>query len=278
MKQSYARSMPLRPTNRCIPTIAMLMLVMLVAGCAAPGPPQQPGSARPPASAPTTPHADQPLWRFQDLVQTDKPRVVLRGVAGIHGVIETDLLRRILSTGEKILLAAGDGPQPDWIVLGSASVNAFAAFNGAQPIIAVNLGMIMLLADDQDAWAALFGHELAHLRLDHHRIMKDRRKTAEITSSVAGVIASVIGLPFGSLVADATAELADRAFSRDDERDADRVGLDYMRQAGFATQGAISLQQHLLSTRSSSSMPFLSTHPGGEERIENIRELIRKSQ
>lgn len=251
-------------------------LVILLTGCAASGPVQEADRTHTRSSSSPSLHDGTEVWRLRELVETGQPRVLLRGPQGIYGIIEVDLLTRILATGEKLLQAADKGPEPEWLVIASGSVNAFAVIDGTQPMIAISLGMIRLLANDEDAWAALLGHELAHLRLDHHRALRARRKTAEITSSVAGVIASVVGLPFGSLIADAAAELTDRAFSRDDEREADRVGLEYMRRGGFAAQGAITLQQLLLSRRGTSSMPFLSTHPSGEERIENLRELMRK--
>ena len=89
-------------------------------------------------------------------------------------------------------------------------------------------------------------------------------------------VASSIGSPaFASVAADTSVALVDRAYSRDDEREADRIGLEYMRRAGFAETGAISLQQRLLTLRGGTSIPFLSTHPSGEERIENLRQLIQ---
>lgn len=270
--------MPLtRVRRRATTTLAgVVALVTLLTACAAPGALPEVDGAPPRSGTSPSSHEGIDVWRLHELVGTGQPRVLLRGPQGAYGVIDTELLTRILNIGEKMLQVADKGPEPEWLVLASGSVNAFAVFDGSRPMIAISLGMIRLLGHDDDAWAALLGHELAHVRLGHHRALRERRKTEEITSSVAGVIATVIGLPFASLVTDATVELADRAYSRDDEREADRVGLHYMRQAGFAAQGAISLQQLLLSTRGNSAMPFLSTHPSGEQRIEALRELMRK--
>lgn len=201
--------------------------------------------------------------------------VLLRDSQGIHGTVEIGLLRRVLATGEKLLQAAGEGPKPEFVLLASGSVNAFAFFNGNQPTIAFTPGMVRLLAEDDDAWAALFGHELAHLRLDHHRNMSARREKTETARSCAGLVLATIGLPFASLAVDAKATLADRAFSRDDERQADSTGVGYMRRAGYAANGAVRLQQLLLATPSKNAIRFLSTHPSGEDRIANLRELTQ---
>lgn len=250
-------------------------VILLLTGCAAPGLQREHDLRRPRGDSPTPSHGEIAVWRLDELAQLDQAIVLLRNQEGIHGSVETGLLQRILAIGEKIVRAAGEGSKPELVLLASRAVNAFAYFDGTQPTIALSLGMIHLLSSDEDAWAALLGHELAHLRLDHIRAMKDRRERAEVTSSVAGAILSVIGLPFASIAADATTALAERAYSRDDEREADRVGLQYMRQAGFADAGAINLQQRLLTTRGSAPIPFLSTHPSGEDRIEQLRQLMR---
>jgi len=251
--------------------------LLLLAACAAPGSQREQGMKQPP-TAPAPSHGEIEVWRLNELAHHDPPAILLRNSQRIHAAIETRLLQSILVTGERILRAAGDGPTPEFVVIASGSVNAFAFFNGQQPTIALSLGMIRLLSADEDAWAALFGHELAHLRLEHLRGKQDRQEKAEVAGSIAGLILSVIGLPFASVAADASVALADRAYSRDDEREADRIGLAYMRRAGFAETGAISLQQRLLTVGGGSSIPFLSTHPSGEERIENLRQLIQSGK
>lgn len=258
-------------------TASGLVALLVLAGCAAPGFQQEPGTRPCQSVTPTSSHGAIEVWRLEELAQQDQPAVLLRSAQGVHAAIETRLLRGILATGERILRAAGEGPTPDFVVTASAAVNAFAFVSDKRPTIALSLGMIRLLSTDEGAWAALFGHELAHLRLEHLRSMQERREKAEIASSIAGVALSVIGLPFAGIATDASAALADRAFSRDDEREADRTGLEYMRRAGFAEAGAISLQQRLMTVKSGTAIPFLSTHPSGEERIENIRQLIQGS-
>lgn len=230
---------------------------------------------RPQSGTPAPSHGEIDVWRLDELARLDQPVVLLRNSQGIHAAIETRRLRDILATGAKILRAAGEGPAPEFIVVASATVNAYAFVNGKQPMIAISLGMIRLLSTDWDAWAALFGHELAHLQLNHLITMQDRREKGELAGSIAGAVLSVVGLPFASVAADASVALANRAYSRDDEREADRISLEYMRRAGFSESGAISLQQHLLKMRGGSAIPFLSTHPSGEERIENLQQLIQ---
>ena len=146
------------------------------------------------------------------------------------------------------------------------------AMQAGDRIAVYNLGIA-----GADAWAALFGHELAHFRLGHHEALRTRRQATEIGSSLVGLALSVAGVGLGGVVADATGTLVERAFSRDDERDADRLGLDIQRRAGFDGRGALRLQQALLQATHAASPGFLSTHPGGEERIARLRRLLEES-
>lgn len=260
-------------------SIASLIAITLVlVGCAAPGTAPHSGATPRNSGASASTHSQTQFWRLSELVETDRPAIILQDPSGIHGPIETLLLRRIAAIGERVLEAGGGDLHADLVVIASTGTNAYAFYQGTQPTIGITLGMIRLLAANPDAWAALLGHELAHLRLDHIEGMRDHRERTEVTSSLAGLVLSVFGLPFANVAADAAAVLANRACSRDDEREADRIGLEYMRKAGFAEQGAITLQQLLLTAGTSVSLPFLSTHPSGEERIAVLRELMRNGR
>lgn len=258
--------------------LCLLALTLLLGGCAAPGTVTERGIGQRNGVATASMHAQTQFWRLSELITSDAPTIFLQAPSGVHAQVDTLLLRSIAATGNAVIQVGGSGLQPDLVVIASAGVNAYAFYQGDQPTIGFTLGMIRLLAANQDAWAALIGHEFAHLRLDHLAGMRDRRGRAEVTSSLAGLVLSAIGLPFANVAADAATVLADRAYSRDDEREADRIGLDYMRQAGFAEQGAIALQQLLLGAGKSVALPFLGTHPSGEERIAVLRELMRNGQ
>ena len=269
-------NMTTRAATRQIAGFASLLAVaLLVGGCAAPGAIHDPAAPRQQPQAASPPHGEIAYWRLAELAQAGQPMVALNSPRGVYGAIETRLLLEILASSDRIVVAAGEGPRPELLLTGTHGITAFAFYSDGQPAIAFSLGMVKLLGTDMGAWAALFGHELAHLRLGHHAVMKERRARTQTAGSLAGLVLSAIGVPFASVASDATATLAERAYSRDDERDADRVGLDYLRRAGFAEQGAITLHERLAAANSNAPLPFLSTHPSGEERIDNLRRLIQ---
>lgn len=214
-----------------------------------------------------------PLWRVSDLARAQEGAILLRSRNNIHAAVPAAEIGLIDRTARRLFASYPNERIPTVAIIGSPGVNAFAFLNQDEPTVAITPGMIALLGMDEDAWAALLGHEMAHLELDHLRLQSDRRRQAGTASSLAGAVLSAIGIPFGSLASDAAAMLAERAFSREDELAADRTGLAYLRNAGFDPQGAIRLQRLLMSGERV-GIPFLSTHPGGEERISSLRRLL----
>lgn len=257
-------------------TSALVLMLALLAGCApvgAPGTGGKTGERSPPAAA----HGEMPIWRLAELAQANQPAILLRGPAGVAGVLDTAQAKLIHGAALKVVAAAGTGETPDWLLVGTPSINAFATYQNGRPVIGITLGMAKLLQDDEGAWGALVGHELAHFRLGHHQARRSRHETVQLGSSLAGLVLSAVGLGVGSIAVDATGTLMERSFSRDDERDADRAGLAYLRRAGLDPQGALRLQERLLEVKRESAFAFLSTHPGGQDRVDAIRELLEQT-
>jgi predicted Zn-dependent protease len=81
-------------------------------------------------------------------------------------------------------------------------------------------------------------------------------------------------VPRGGLISGVAVDLIDTAYSREDEREADALGVEYAITAGYDPNGAVRLQEKLLKASSGPLIPFLSSHPTGRERIENLKTLI----
>jgi predicted Zn-dependent protease len=256
--------------------LLLLSFALLGAGCA-PAPPKA-TAEKPAAKAASAKsgHGDMAAWRLEELSSESAPALVFAGRAGTQIKIETPRLRMIHATAQRVLAAAGPGEAPEWLLIGTPAIIAFATYQGKQPLIGITLGMVDLLKDDEGAWGALFGHELAHFRLGHHAGQRARKESLEVGTSIAGLLLSVAGLGFGSAIADATGTLVERSFSRDDESNADFAGLNYARAAGLDPYGALRLQERLLASRSTTPLSFLSTHPSGQDRIDRLRTLLEE--
>ena len=82
------------------------------------------------------------------------------------------------------------------------------------------------------------------------------------------------GVPGAGYISGFGADLIEASYSRDDEREADAFGVEYMTAAGFDPGATVRLHEKMLKLPSGVRIPFLSSHPSGQERIENLKKLI----
>lgn len=159
----------------------------------------------------------------------------------------------------------------DWDVevFDSEDINAFAMPGGR---IGVYTG-ILVVAENQDQLAAVIGHEVAHVTQQHSL----KRVNREMTTR-AGVIAGAAVLGGGYGVGDVLSMGAQLGlslpFSRANEVEADTVGLNYMAAAGFNPSASIQLWKNMGEKNKLGPPEFLSTHPSGENRIQELIEQL----
>lgn len=153
-----------------------------------------------------------PVWRFDELARTAQPITLLRSPSGAALTFQTAQARLVPMVTASTVVAAGKGETPDWLLVGTPAINAFATYQNGQPLIAVTLGLARLLHHDEGAWAALMGHELAQFRLGHHQAQRSRKGALSLGGSLAGLVLSAAGLGVGSIAADAAETLMERPF------------------------------------------------------------------
>ena len=158
------------------------------------------------------------------------------------------------------------------------SINAFALPGG---FIGVHLGLIAMTAS-RDELASVLAHELSHVTQRHiaRRIAGDSRSSLLATAAMlAGLLVASrsgnIGMANAAIVGSqaATAQ-ASLNFSRDMEREADRVGFNVLSQAGFAPSGMYSMFERMEQANhlmDSNNFPYLRSHPLTSERIGDAR-------
>jgi predicted Zn-dependent protease len=165
------------------------------------------------------------------------------------------------------------------ILLGrDRNINAFALPGG---YLGLNLGLIAVVGS-RDELATVLGHELSHVTQRHiSRIMSKQGK--QMPLMLAGLILGMIAAS-KSRSADAgqAVIMGSQAlfmqnqlnFSRDMEREADRIGFGVMTQAGFAPQGAAAMfekLQYASRLNDNGSYPYLRSHPLTTERISDMQ-------
>lgn len=166
-----------------------------------------------------------------------------------------------------------DTNQWDWrlTLIDAPVLNATCAPGGK---ITFYTGIIEQLNLSDDEIAAIMGHEIAHALREHGRERVSQAAAQNVFVNIAAALAG----PYGYAVSAAN-QVAQYAIvlpnSRENESEADAIGLELAARAGYNPMGAISVWQKMLkATQGKNSPEFLSTHPSGETRIEKLTALM----
>lgn len=162
-----------------------------------------------------------------------------------------------------------------FIVIDSQALNAFATPGG---VIGVN-GGLFLNAETEDEFASVIAHEIAHVSQRHFaRSVEDaqRRRIPELATLLASIILMGTGSdagPAAVMAAQGRSIENQLRFSRQNEAEADRIGLRTMVNAGYDPEGMANLFDRLMDLSRFSSRPpeFLLSHPLTESRISDAR-------
>jgi predicted Zn-dependent protease len=155
-------------------------------------------------------------------------------------------------------------------LLNSPTVNAFCMPGGR---IAFYNGILTKLNLTDDEVAMVMGHEIAHALREHAREQAGKNNATSLVARIAGAAgAAYFGVDprLGDAAAGVVAKGAALSYSRGDETEADLVGMDLAARAGFDPRAGIALWQKMGAVNKSQPLPFLSTHPTGSVRIEEM--------
>jgi predicted Zn-dependent protease len=174
------------------------------------------------------------------------------------------------------LAAQGERPNLPWTfrVLDDPIVNAFALPGGFNY---VTRGILVYLESEAEL-ASVMGHELGHVTARHGAAQMSQQQLFAVPLVVGSVALpryeGLFGIAAGGL------QLLFLKFSRDDEREADALGLRYMSRLGYDANEMPNVYDMLNRVSQASGgggggLPtWLSTHPNPEDREERIRQLI----
>ena len=159
-------------------------------------------------------------------------------------------------------------------LLGSKQLNAFCMPGGK---IAFYTGILDQLQLTDDEAAMIMGHEMAHALREHAR---SRIAKSQGTGTLLSLGAQLLGLgQLGDVAANIGTQLLTLRFSREDETEADLVGLELAARGGYNPQASVSLWQKMGQAGGGASGPgFLSTHPSGPNRIQQLQSNVPKVQ
>ena len=179
--------------------------------------------------------------------------------------------------GRKIVNAVP--PQPfkyHFYVIENDQYNAFASPAGH---IFINSGLLAVM-ENEEQLAGILAHETAHVVCRHISQRIERAKKMDILT-LAGIVAGIFlglggsgtsasALTVGTMAANQSVSLA---YSRENERQADQIGLKYLLKAGYDGSGMIPVLEKIRSKQwfGSDQIPtYMTTHPGTKDRITYI--------
>ncbi len=191
-------------------------------------------------------------------------------------------VRRLRTIAQRIIaFAVAWNPRAkDWRwevnLIDSRQVNAFCLPGGK---IAFYRGILEQLSLSDDEVAMVMGHEIAHALREHARERMAKSAATQGVARIGGAIAAGVwgidprltdGLARGG------ANLLTLEFSREDESEADLVGMELAARAGYDPRTGVTLWQKMGAAGKGAPPQWLSTHPSGKSRIADIQKNLPK--
>ncbi len=245
-------------------TVAFLLALLLIAGCA------------------VNPVTGKRELRIVSISEEEEVKLgsrsfgpIVQSMGGFYR--DPELESYVRSVGER-LARVSHRPNLKYTfkILNSSVVNAFALPGG---FIAVNRGLLVAISSEAEL-AAVLGHEIGHVTARHAVAAYQRALLMNVTLlglAMAGGAQSKAVMDLSRIALG----LIENGYSREQERESDYLGVDYMVKAGYDPQGAIDLQEFFYEKFEKGKDPLwieglFRTHPFSRERLENIRKYVRE--
>ena len=205
--------------------------------------------------------------------------VKLKSGAASKGTLNQDrsMLQRVTAVASRIqpqtAVFRSDAPRWKWEVnvISSDELNAFCMPGGK---IMFYSGLINKLHLTDDEIAIVMGHEIAHALREHSREQVSQAIAAQTAIGFGSVL---LGLGQGSadLANTGYKALIATKFSRNDESEADVIGLELSARAGYDPRAGVTLWKKMINANGGgNSSDFLSSHPADATRIQRIESLL----
>jgi beta-barrel assembly-enhancing protease len=189
-------------------------------------------------------------------------------------VQDAEINRYMHVLGDSIArIADKRGLQYRFFMVNAHEVNAFAVPGG---FIYINRGLVDR-TQNLSQLAGVLGHEIGHVVRRHSVQQMQKAQGANVGIMLGCILTSICGSDLGRAAIEIGGTATFAKFSRDDEREADAVAVEYLTRARIHPRGVPEMFDILLAEaqRSPSAVEaWFSTHPGAEERAARTRQLI----
>ncbi len=200
--------------------------------------------------------------------------------AQAKGALDVDaaLTARVRRIAHRLIGQVGvfrqDAVSWNWEVhtLKTDQINAYCMPGGK---IMVYSGLVDRLHLSDAELAAVIGHEMGHALREHsrERISREYEQQIALTGVALLTGAGQTAVDLAAAVANVTYQLP---HSREQETEADEIGLELMARAGYDPHEAVTLWKKMISAEQGGTPQFLSTHPSSQNRVQDLEHLVPK--
>jgi predicted Zn-dependent protease len=230
------------------------------------------------ATSPVTGRTQFMLVSEEEEIQIDRQNAPFQFSADYGQIQDPGLNDYVRQVGQSLAARTHRTQMPySFRAVNATYVNAYAFPGGS---IACTRGILLSL-DDEAELAALLGHELGHVNARHTAQQMSKGKVTNTIvggfSVVAGAVAGGLGQLAGAVGSIGAGALL-ASYSRDNEREADALGMEYMVKAGYGPKGMVDLMEMLQSlskSKPSTIELMFATHPMSDERYQSA---VKNSQ
>lgn len=230
------------------------------------------------ATSPVTGRTQLMLVSEEEEIQIDRLQSPFQFSADYGRLQDKSLNEYVRGVGQSMARRTHRAHMPySFQAVNATYVNAYAFPGGS---IACTRGILLALENEAEL-AALLGHELGHVNARHTAQQMSKGTLTNVlvggVSAVAGVVAGGLGQVAGA-VGNIGAGALLASYSRDNEREADALGMEYMVKAGYSPKGMAGLMemlQGLSKSKPGAIEMMFSTHPMSDERYQTAVETAQ---
>ena len=225
---------------------------------------------------------DPTLQSFSTREETELGQAFYHALrASLEFVDDLQIEHYVRSLGQRLVTHSdAPGKRYRFFVIHSDAINAFA---GPDAYIGINSGLLQR-ATNESQLASVMAHEISHVSQRHIARAVDR-SGASAAASFATILAAILVSSQDSQAGQAVlltglagTQQASLNFTRQNEYEADRVGINILAKAGINPAGMVEFFEFLLSQSSASDLEYLRTHPLNENRVSEARNRIATDQ
>lgn len=191
------------------------------------------------------------------------------GLLGATPLVDDPVAQNYVNQIGRWLAFQTERPDLPWTfaVIDTDTVNAFAAPGG---YVFVTRGLFLMLRNEAEL-AGVIGHEISHVLRRHHLVALEKQLRASLATDMAGMLGEYDSEMVDALVG-AGMQLYGKGLDRDDEFEADRMGVVVAARSGYDAYGLPAMLMTLHSrSENDQNLTFLfSTHPPTVDRLEQL--------